>query len=253
MGGNNPGEKRPNSPSPTPASKLLSIGLRNSATPQNRWKKIERALDARNSERIHPHPSPWEPGRSFADGRFSPPIGSYKVTIHGHRHRRQPARKGTARILIPRPKTPPPSPPLRQPNPHRQPAADNNPTAAAAVNQPHPTATETKISSGSFTFSSKNDVEDTNPAPTPDAESPNSNILWGAAAAAALGTYTAAAEKRRKERQKAAARSKAAATKKAAKLNEADKAKKDTELPARSGSQKSGHSKIGTPPAPPRP
>jgi len=114
--------------------------------------------------------------RFFQTGVFGPPIGKKR---HQHPYALQATARETGGILIPPQRTP--IPPLTpSPTPTGQPAADNNPKpAAAAVNQPHPTATETKISSGSFTFSSKNDVEDTNPAPTPDAESPNSNILWG--------------------------------------------------------------------------
>jgi len=177
-------------------SKIVLLGYE-IRDPQNRWKKVERSWTPNTEE--FAYAIAWN--RVFADGVVAP-IGSYNVTVYavddaGNRTER------TARIIIPAPNATPI--PTSTPMPTATASPSPTPTQAGGTVPMMPTMTPTPTyapsptptasqSGGIFGFGSEAD------STTPDSNSPTSNILWGAAAAAALGVFSAKAAERKKAR-----------------------------------------------------
>ena len=177
-------------------SKIAMVGY-TIADPQNRWKKVERNWTPDTHQ--FSHTISWN--RVFADG-ITAPIGSYKVTVYaedtaGNRREKE------AQIIIPAPNatalptfTPTPTP-TNTPIPTATTRSEAAPvilvpTATPFVFNSQPSAA--KEQSGGFTFSSP-------PAEPKTASQPSDGILWGAAAAAAIGLFAVAAEATRKRRE----------------------------------------------------
>ncbi|MBT7074422.1 MAG: hypothetical protein HN922_05895, partial [Anaerolineae bacterium] len=180
-------------------SKIISVSyqIRDS---QNRWKKVERNWTPDRTS--FSHTISWN--RLFADG-ITAPIGTYDVIIYAENEAGNRSQK-SAQIIIPQPNA------TALPTFTPTPTATNTPLTtptATVYNAPLivPTATqtpfvflppeprETEENNGFFSFfnlppsTSSGTGQDTNP-----------NILWGVAAAAALGAFNAViAEKKRKE------------------------------------------------------
>ncbi|MCF6278090.1 MAG: hypothetical protein L3J16_04985 [Anaerolineales bacterium] len=197
-------------------SKIVAAGYE-IRDPQGRWRKVERNWTP-DTEQFS-QTIAWN--RVFADGVVAP-IGNYEVRVYavdaaGNRSEKR------AQILIPAPEATPL--PTFTPVPTATIAPNTPvPTEMAILPAVEPTAAQKSEKSG-FRFGSNDDSLEEE---IPNSQSPNpqSPILWGATAAAALGIYAVTAEKRRKERRKAEAESLAAARNKAARLNEAERQRK---------------------------
>ncbi len=181
---------------------------------QNRWKKVEHSWTPDTHE--FTRTISWN--RIFADG-IRAPIGSYRVRVYAEDAAGN-VRHKDAEIIIPAPNATalptltPTATPTNSPTPTEE--VFEPPVLPQATATPTPTPQdEDEKDSGVIIFGSE---------PTENTDSnPNSPILWGAAAAAAIGTFQVAIEeKKRREAQKRASHREKAARKAAEKAGRLD-------------------------------
>jgi len=184
---------------------------------QNRWKKVERNWTPNTHE--FSRTISWN--RVFADG-ITAPIGSYPVRVYAEDAAGNVSWKD-AEIVIPGVDDPPL--PTFTPTPTAEPTEEvvAPPADATAIPTPIPPVSEEDNDdeeTAPFVFGGN--APDDTPDAEPEAPAPSSSVLWGAAAAAAIGTYQATmAEKKRRE-EEATARKRASHREKAAR-REAEK------------------------------
>lgn len=182
--------------------------------PQGRWQKVRRVYDTNGQ----PFSTNIAWNRRFADGTLAP-IGTYQVVVKAF-DRAGNMRSETANIFIPAPNAPTYTPaPTRTPLPTFTATPE---TSQATADAPTITPTRTPIVSafgGTI-------VRSVNPPISQSQNQQSSNLLWGAAALAAIGAATAYALEQRRKRKEEEARQLAEAQAEAARRNAAEAARK---------------------------
>ena len=182
-------------------SKVVSVSYA-TRDGQNRWKKVERNWTPNTHE--FSRTISWN--RVFADG-ITAPIGSYPVRVYAEDAAGNVSWKD-AEIVIPGVDDPPL--PTFTPTPTVEPTEEvvAPPADATATPTPIPPVSEEDDEdeeTAPFVFGGN--TPDDSPDAEPVAPAPSSSVLWGAAAAAAIGTYQATmTEKKRREEEAARAK-----------------------------------------------